>query len=331
MSLKTLTIALGLSLGASLPALAKQDAPHSPHVQSVDAHRFAALFDAHDGALDAELLQAEYLDGAGRGVEVFTPSRIQNADNLARAVAEDPEAYRRGIEVCLPIADSMNAELQETYAAMQPLFPGRDLPEIHVVFGAGNSGGTAASDALVLGLEVICRVGQSEEEIRSIFRFFFAHEAVHALQTQNMDAFARDPLLYMSLLEGQADYVSLLVTGQVPTQSRHDWAVENEDGLWPEFSRDRRILKVAAEAGASYGNLPPEAATALTRWHANAGRAPDGWPYELGYWMGRQIVADYVTRADDPDQALIDLLNITDPVRVLSQTRYYDQAGADAR
>jgi hypothetical protein len=275
-------------------------------------------------------LQAEYLDGAGRGVEVFTPSRIMNAGNLAKAISGDPEAYRRGIEVCLPIADSMNAELQETYAAMQPLFLGYDLPEIHVVFGAGNSGGTAASDALVLGLEVICRGEQSEAEIRDIFRFFFAHEAVHALQSQNMDAYARDPLLYMSLLEGQADYVSLMVTGQVPTQSRHDWAVENEDWLWPEFAQDRRILKAAADAGASFGNLPPEAATALSRWHANAGRAPDGWPYELGYWMGRQIVADYVASSETPDQALIDLLDISDPAHVLSQTRYFDQAGADA-
>ena len=323
-----MTGALVLGLGVSIPALAQDDAPY---VQSADAHRFAALFDAHDGALGAELLQSAYLDGAGRGVEVFTPNRIQTADNLARAVAQDPDAYRRGIEVCLPIADEMSADLREVYAAMQPLFPGYDLPEIHVVFGAGNSSGTAASDGLVLGLEVICRVGQSEAEIRDIFRFFFAHEAVHALQSQNMDAFGRDPLLYMSLLEGQADYVSLLVTGQTPTQSRHDWALENEDWLWPEFAQDRRILKAASSAGASYGDLPPEAAAALRRWHANAGQPPEGWPYELGYWMGRQIVADYVEGSDDPDQALMDLLDINDAVSILAATDYYDRAGGDAQ
>ena len=317
-----------IALGTA-PALAQDSAPR---VQSEDAHRFAAMFEASGGAPTEADIQTGYLNGAGRGVEIFTRGRIQSAKNLAMAIARHPEHYRRGIEVCLPLADDASTELQQVYAAMQPLFPNHTLPDIHVVFGADNSGGTASGDALVLGLEVICRIAETEEDIRARYRFFFAHEAVHALQDQDWtDTVARDPLLYAVLLEGMADYVSEIVTGRVPNQSRHDWAMARQDQLWAEFAADRRLINAEMDAGATFSNLTEPMREAFARWMWNASSAPEGRPYELGYWMGRQIITDYVQNSEDPDAVLIELLAISDPVSILQASRFYEQAGGDAR
>ena len=133
---------MGMSLCAPVLAQAQEH-----RIQSGDAHRFVAVFEAADGAPTAEALQAGYLDDAGLGVEIFTPNRIVDAETLARRIARFPDTYRRGIDVCLPIAESMSAELQVIYDQLAMLYPGQALPEIYVVFGGNNSGGTAGPGA----------------------------------------------------------------------------------------------------------------------------------------------------------------------------------------
>lgn len=61
--------------------------PLRAQLHSDDARRFAVVFEQAGGQPSAEQLQRGYLDGAGRGVAIFTPLRIVDAARLARAVA----------------------------------------------------------------------------------------------------------------------------------------------------------------------------------------------------------------------------------------------------
>ncbi|MGB6231515.1 MAG: hypothetical protein WBF53_15475 [Litorimonas sp.] len=285
-----------------------------------DAERFAALFDRTDGAPTEAEIQSDYLDGAGRGVEIFTPYRIVSADHLAKVVAENPDLYRRGIDICLPAARDAEPMLHDIYDGLAELFPGQSLPNIHAVFGAGDSGGTAAPDGQVLGLEVICAVRDTREGIDQMLRFFFAHETVHAFQPPtDFDRLFQDPLLYGVLREGFADYVAWKVTGEVPDADRDRWARERGEAIWQDFERDRQIILASiADGTTTLEKWSDEAIAARQNWLGNYNRAPEGWPYEAGYWIGRQMVTAYIEQADDPEAAFRSVLALDDPAAVLA-------------
>lgn len=321
--MKALLGAVLIGAVSMTPVLAQGVDPLAAQVRSEDARRFAAVFQASGGAPSPAELQAGYLDGAGRGVEIFTRGRIGDAKRLAAAVAADPGKYRRAIDVCLPLAEEASADLRSIYLGLQGMFPDRPLPEIHVVFGAGNSGGTAGPGAQVLGLEVICEIAQTPEEIRERYRQFFAHETVHVLQMgQAIQRDTSDMLLSGAMAEGFADFVVHLVTGEVPSTQQDAWARGREAELWAQFQADRQAINAAVAAGADPADPPAEVRQAYFRWLANFRSAPEGWPHEVGYWVGRQIAQSYFDRADDKRAAINALMRLEDPVAILEASGY---------
>jgi hypothetical protein len=295
-------------------------------VQSRDAERFAELFRQTDGHPTADQIARHYLQGAGRGVEIFTPGRIEDAAHMASRVGRLNADYRHAIDTCLPLTAELTGELRAVYLAYHGLLPGYPLPQIHLVFGAGNSGGTAAADAQVLGLEVACRSGVSPEEYRRYMRTMFAHETAHSWQPQVDESGVADLLLFAALREGTPDYLAGLVTGTTPSPEREAFARPRERALWAQFQQDRRTLLARGP-----DELPREspAGQAFYRWFANYRSAPEGWPYELGYWVGMQIAAHYVERAADKPQAIRELLELEDPQAILKASGYRELMEAD--
>jgi hypothetical protein len=293
--------------------------PLAARVDATDARRFAKLFAASGGRPSAASLQAGYLAGAGRGVEIFTPGRIETAENLAAAVAADPDRYAYAIRTCLPLVDGLAAEMRAVYLGFRGLLPDRPLPHVHVVFGAGNSGGTAAPDAQVLGLEVMCGPGTTAEEFRAAMRTMFAHETVHSWQTEPSKGSLADPLLLYALREGVPDLLATLVTGTVPTPSRDAWGRAREAQLWAEFQADRAIVRAGTRAD---GSLTADADAAVRRWFGNYGKAPPGWPYEAGYWVGMRIAQAYLDRELEKRTAIDTLLKAEDPTAILVASSY---------
>jgi hypothetical protein len=291
--------------------------PLTATIHMDDAERFARLYASTHGKPTAAQLQAEYLDNASYGVAVFTPYRILNAANLATNVAAHPDSYQHAIDRCLPHLQQYNADLRSIYLALHGLFPDRPLPQIYIVFGAGNSGGTSGTNAQVLGLEVICEVsGDTSEGLRSTLRKFFAHETVHTLQSEPSGA-DNSPLLADALTEGGADFIASLVTGETPDPQRAAWASQREANLWSQFRKDM----VTTEPSTARDS-PQAAQQASRRWYANYKIAPVGWPSEVGYWVGMRIWQCYFDAAPDKHQAVRDVLNWNDPDLVLRISGY---------
>lgn len=290
--------------------------PLQAEIDARDALRFAQLMEG-DRIPTAEMLQRDYLDGAGPGVGIFTPGRIVDAKRLARAVAAKPDNYRYAIRECLPQLPALRSDLRAIYLAYAGLLPKRPLPAIHIVFGAGNSGGTASAGAQVIGLEVTCLPGTTPEQFRTKMRAFFAHETVHTWQGDQTSQALADPLLSQALLEGVADYLATLVTGEVPDLPRDAWARQRESWLWQEFQRDRQAMQADSDSVRN-----PLASVRFRRWFANYGSAPEGWPYEAGYWVGMRIAEAYVARSQDKRAAIRDLLELRDPGAILKASGY---------
>jgi|JI6StandDraft_1071083.scaffolds.fasta_scaffold30749_3 hypothetical protein len=305
-------LALCVLIGASTAYAGEE--PLRAAVQTQDAERFAALFLA--GKVSAAELQSGYLDGAGRGVQIFTPYRIQNAANLAQQISKRKGDYAHAVATCLPVAESLNAELRAIYLAYRGLLPDLPLPRVYLVFGAGNSGGTAQPDAQVLGLEVLCKEGTTVPEFRATMRRFFAHETVHTWQKPPSGA-VRDRLLLSALMEGVPDLLSELVTGLEPDPVREAWARPREAEIWLRFLEDRLTMQSGDEK---------QSRAAFQRWFANAGQRfenlPEGWPGELGYWVGRNVARAYFAKATDQREALVRLISVRDPAEILQASGY---------
>jgi hypothetical protein len=291
-------------------------------VQATDAERFAELFRQTRGHPTADEIARHYLQGAGRGVAIFTPGRIENAEHMAHRVEKLNADYRHAIDTCLPLTPELNQDLRAVYLAYRGLLPQHPLPQIHLVFGAGNSGGTATADAQVLGLEVACRSGVSADDYRRYMRMMFAHETAHSWQPQVDDSGITDLLLFAALREGTPDYLAGLVTGTTPSVERDDFARPRERALWAQFQRDRQTLVLRDSNDFSRESA---AGQALYRWFANFGSAPEGWPHEAGYWVGMQIAAHYVARSRDKAQAIRELLELEDPQAILTASGYQER------
>jgi hypothetical protein len=311
-----------VAVAARLTAFAAPVAGVDPLTVDIDARdalRFAQLMQG-DKVPSADILQRGYLDGAGLGVTIFTPLRIVDAQRLARAVAARPDNYRYAIRECLPQLPALRSDLRAIYLAFAGLLPERPLPAIKVVFGAGTSGGTASPEAQVIGLEVTCLPGTTPAQFRTVMRGFFAHETVHTWQGDETPQALADPLLSQSLREGVADYLANLVTGEVPRLERDAWARQREAWLWQEFQRDRQAMQTDRDSLAN-----PMASPRFKRWFANYGSAPQGWPYEAGYWVGMRIAQAYVARAGDKHAAIRELLELHDPAAILKASGYGPQ------
>jgi threonine dehydrogenase-like Zn-dependent dehydrogenase len=286
--------------------------PLTAAINTQDAERFARLFTATQGHPTAEQIQKDYLDPGSYGVTVFTPGRITDARHLAEAVARNGPHYDHAIHACLPQLKAAETDLHSIYLALHGLLPDRPLPQIYVVFGAGNSGGTAGPGAQVLGLEVLCAHGDTPEALRATFRQLFAHETVHTFQHEAALA-GNSPLLAAVLTEGGADFIAELVTGQPADASRAQWAAPREKELWAQFQQDMMTASQGPAAAAQ---------EATQHWVGNYHHAPAGWPYEMGYWMGLRIWQAYYARAADKHQAIEDMLTWNDPQAVLKASGY---------
>ena len=304
------------------PVAAQSAAPVDPLTAKVDdsaARRFAELWRSTGGKPTAAQIQASYLDNGGRGIEVFTPGRIGSAERLAAKIAAMPKLYGDAVDRCLPWVEGTNAQLKASYLGLKGLFPNRELPQIAVVVGANNSGGTAARGIQVIGLEVICRIAPTKADFEERMRQFFAHETVHTLQSIDSPNAVKHMLLTSAFAEGLPDYVTTLITGSVPDPSRDEWARPREAWIWEQFQADAEIVQAGTGAD---GQMNETAQAAFRRWFGNAGDPPEGWPDELGYWVGMRIAENYVAQAANPRMALDELLEVDDPAAMLAKSGY---------
>ena len=322
-TLRTMLRPLILAL-ALLPAAATNRPPPADPLTATlhtdDADRFATLFAKTKGNPTAAQLKRDYLDKGSFGIGVFTPGRIVDADNLARAIAANPTRYAQAIRTCLPAAKAATADLRAIYLGLHGALPDVKLPQVYIVFGAGNSGGTAKPGAQVLGLEVLCRMSPTPEKLRQTLRHFFAHETVHSFQEDAGMTLARDPLLTAILVEGAADFIAQLVTREEPDAARAAWASPREAELWRQMQADIALTRTLTDKDDPEEGSPQ--AKAYARWIGNYSTPPAGWPPELGYWMGLRIWQRYYAAAPDKHAALRAMLAVRDPRAILAAGPY---------
>ena len=282
---RRLVAALAVSCGAS--ALA---ATVAPDVRTDDVDRFYRVYDDARGQPSAAQLQSGYLDPGSEALHQFVVARIDNAAKLANAVAKRPDAYAQA-RTCLPALARTRSQLPAVFARMAEIHPASTFPPVTFVIGRDSTGGTTTPDGIVIGLETMCRMTVMGTDVGDRFTHIVAHELAHVQQP----ASAVEPppgatLLFQSLLEGGAEFVAELTSGDVSYGHMKTWTRGKECAIEQAFQKDAL-------------------GTDVSHWLYNGFGTPDK-PGDLGYWVGYRISRAYYAQASDKKQAISDLLHV---------------------
>lgn len=257
--------------------------------ETKDSKNFWIAFDKMDKSKENPF--KEYIEKGSPGIKAFTENRIINADSLFSVAKNRKADYERSRNV-LDNLSSKEKRVRAIYSALKYWYPNAKFPPIYFVYGRFNSGGTSAPEGIIIGIEKL----QNLDGVSGLI----AHELIH--YQQNITG--KDMLLKWCLLEGGADFIGELISGESINQISYKYGEQNKDKLGEEFvSRLKN--------------------TDIQDWLYGTSKKDDR-PNDLGYWMGYKIIESYFNKQKDKQKAIEEILNITDPLQFLKQSGFLD-------
>lgn len=289
----------GAPAHAADPATPPADGTHVTIVTS-DVDRFFKLYDDPALAAAPDTLAARYLAGASPGLIEFMRMRRITPERLAKALRDKPDVFQaaRG---CAAKLGAIRPRLVAATDRLAALYPQAKFPPITIAIGRATTAGTANAKGLYIGLESLCMAKFIEADDEDRFVHVIAHEYVHVQQPLAQVEDRDETVLHAALGEGAAEFVAEQMTGSVAYPLLHQWAKGREMELETAFlaEKDGRALD--------------------SRWLYNQ-RGTDGWPGDLGYWVGYRIVKSYYDRAPDKAAAIKAIIEMTDPAAFLAKS-----------
>lgn len=275
--------------------------PDSVTFHTEDITLFWKVFDETKPKFEAKAFQTNYLDAGSAGLKGFIKMRIESGSNLSKTIKKNLSYYREVRPATLSI-DGKEENLRKYFLALKEIYPASVFPDVYFVIGAKNTGGTTFKGGLIIGAEMF---GQETETFKprmniETLELVVIHELVHYQQHHSDN----NTLLAQSIREGGADFICELVTGSHPYTALHQYGNSHESALWAEFSQ-----KLDSKD--------------WTPWLYYT--KDDSRPKDLGYWMGYKIVKAYYDKTENKNQALHNILNITDYPDFLAKSGYTGQ------
>lgn len=289
------------ALAALLLAGAAQaaDAP-PPRVAIItsDVERFFALYDDPAIAGQPDLLAARYLAEPTPGFAEFMTLRRITPERLATALRDKRQVFdnARG---CAAKLGGVRPRLIAATDRLAALYPQAKFPPITIAIGRASTAGTANANGLYIGLGALCAATFIEADDEDRFVHVIAHEYVHAQQPLAQVEDPEEKVLRAALGEGVAEFVGELMSGSVGYPLLHQWAKGREKALETAFLAEKDEKAIGS------------------RWLYNK-QGSDGWPGDLGYWVGYRIVKSYYNRAPDKAAALREIIEMKDPAAFLA-------------
>ena len=245
----------------------------------------------------------------GLGVKGFlTNKRIVSAEALKKVVLKERDYYARIRESTYKVSD-YESQIRASYRKLKKLYAPAVFPPFYFIVGRTTSGGTATNQGMIIAMEIYSDHSDTTNYGRPSFDldllpYMVAHEIIHFLQPEPEG----EILLTKCLREGSADFIAELTSGDKVKLLNGDrvypYGDAHEKQLWKEFE-------------------PVMNSTELSPWLYS--QTEDGRPQNLGYWMGYQITEAYYQNAEDKQQAIHDIINITDYPKFLKDSGYGEQ------
>jgi hypothetical protein len=292
---KAVTSLFVLALGAAQAMLAFP-AGADPLVVTSDVDRFYAIYAASDGRPTADQLQRDYLDRGSEGLKHFARIRNITGERIAKAIADRPEIYvdARNCATVLPAA---RIRVGRALSLFSEMYADARFPAVTVSVGRGRPVAVAGpNDGINIGLEALCATAFINPDVEDRFVRVMVHEFVHVQQDPTLTDKPDPTVLEVSLVEGSAEFLTELLTGDVAYAYMADLVKGRE-------------LEIESKFQAEMGS------TDLSDWLYNSSASN---PQDIGYWVGYRIVKAYYSKAKDKRQALKEILTMGDPHTLLA-------------
>jgi len=299
--------ALALSAVISLPAVGQltvtPDPERAPLIYE-DLHNFARAFEQLSGAGDSiAVLQAEYFDKATPGLTAFIADYDLSPERLLAAIREHPAEYA-ALEDKIAVLKEEETRYRQAYAGLAAIVPNPQFLPTNFLVGSYRGIGSGSIAGTLITIEK-----HSIESLRGDITTLLVHEMAHMQQALAMGVERyqavygpEKSLLALTVREGVAEYLADRVTGRMTQEKARQFVEQHERELWPRFKREM----LGAETGDWMWSEPAD---------------PDQ-PRHIGYVLGARIVAAYYETAEDKDQAIKDILAVTDYPAFLERSGY---------
>lgn len=262
-----------------------------------------------DTAHRADIYRKYYLDKGTDGLQDYFAIKIGSINRFVAAHDKKQQFYA-AIRKNTTIVESLKPVMISSFVKLKENYPDAYFPDIYFVIGAFTSGGTASDNGLLIGLDQVVRssdipLGELTLWERNNFQELnklpnmVAHELIHF----NQNGVKRDTtLLCAALIEGMADFLGELISGNTANERLHNWAKGREKKIWEDFEKEMYLDRA-------------------NNWIANAKQETADKPADLGYWVGYQICKAYYDKSPDKKAAIRDMLNIKD------SKAFYEKSG----
>jgi hypothetical protein len=276
-------------------------APAGPPIFTEDVDRFYRVYAAADHHPTAEQLDRDYLAPGTAGLHEFAKLRNVSGQTIAAAIEKSPQVYEDARR-CLAVLPKVRRRVAVALDKLARIYPEAKFPPVTIVVGRSRPVGITNPSGATVGLEALCAADFMNPDPEDRFVHVVAHEYGHIQQSRaQQDLNPGDPgatVLKLSLIEGAADFVGELISGDVGNQATFASAKGHEMQIESAFAVD-------------------EDKTDVSNWLYNGVPSP-GKPTDLGYWAGYRIVKAYYARAADKHQALRDIFEMTNPKAFLA-------------
>ena len=277
-------------------------------IRTSDLDHFYAVYDAAQGAPTADALQRGYLDPGSPGLQQYVAARIHSAAKLQQAIGAAPEAYADARHCAAALAET-SARLPAVFARLRETYPAARIAPVTFVIGRNDTGGNTTPDGVIIGVETMCRATWMGTDVATRFVHIVAHEMAHVQQPGAAVDTPGATLLFQALLEGEAELVAELTSGDVINPQLREWTRGRECAIESAFVKEA-------------------SGTDLSHWMYNGVGTPDK-PGDLGYWVGYRIAKAYYAQARDKKQAIATLLHVDNDSapKILEDSGWAPQTG----
>jgi hypothetical protein len=266
--------------------------PQEAIFETSDIQNFWKSFDTIENS-DVNPFET-YIKNGTIGIQGFIPNRIISADSLLNMVNRSRQDYEKIRGIAVKIKEE-EKKVKPYFYALEYWYPDAVYPPVYFVVGRFNSAGTRSQDGLIIGAEKLTSLDHLPGLV--------IHESIHFQQKWSKGG--ETNLLQLSIIEGAADFIAELVTGQKGNKEANNYGNEHKEELSNEFVEKMN------------GND-------MQDWLYGTSRK-DNRPNDLGYWIGYEIVKAYFNKEKDKKFAVNHILNIEDYDRFLKDSGYLEE------
>lgn len=286
--------------------------PLKAKLVTTDIKNFWKAYDlAHQDTANRLAIYKKYYVEAGTiGLQDYFAIKVGSVKKFVETHDGKPNFYA-AIRKNTFMVESQKPQMIASFVKFKQLYQAASFPDVYFVIGAFTSGGTSTESGLLIGLDQGVRTSDIPVTELTLWQNnnfnnlsglpnTIAHELIHF----NQNGMKRDTsLLHGVMVEGMADFIGELISGNNANPRLHVWAKGKEKQIWTDFEKEMYLKR-------SYN------------WIANSNQETADKPADLGYWVGYQICKAYYDKSVDKAKAVNDMLNIKD------YKAFYQESGA---